>query len=145
MRYLPKPSMIRCLLHKAAFHPGRDSETCLYSPHGRIKIHRVKQSERCQKGWLAMAKKKNKPVPVSQEDNIQAQQVLEHYHQVAQNFLFFFQAEDGIRDSSVTGVQTCALPISSLTIWATCCPTRRITPLRADCSSDKRALMTCAC
>ena len=32
-----------------------------------------------------MAKKKNKPVPVSQEDNIQAQQVLEHYHQVAQN------------------------------------------------------------
>src|SRR5207237_9071506 len=24
---------------------------------------------------------------------------------------FFFQAEDGIRDSSVTGVQTCALPI----------------------------------
>ena len=27
-------------------------------------------------------------------------------------FLFFFQAEDGIRDTSVTGVQTCALPIS---------------------------------
>src|SRR5260370_13036380 len=27
---------------------------------------------------------------------------------------FFFQAEDGIRDSSVTGVQTCALPISAL-------------------------------
>src|SRR5260370_19910730 len=26
---------------------------------------------------------------------------------------FFFQAEDGIRDSSVTGVQTCALPIST--------------------------------
>src|SRR5437016_13919142 len=26
-------------------------------------------------------------------------------------FLFFFQAEDGIRDWSVTGVQTCALPI----------------------------------
>src|SRR5208337_5638191 len=26
-------------------------------------------------------------------------------------FLFFFQAEDGIRDTSVTGVQTCALPI----------------------------------
>src|SRR5205085_4826055 len=25
---------------------------------------------------------------------------------------FFFQAEDGIRDLSVTGVQTCALPIS---------------------------------
>src|SRR5438093_6027697 len=27
---------------------------------------------------------------------------------------FFFQAEDGIRDWSVTGVQTCALPISLL-------------------------------
>src|SRR5437016_11699220 len=27
-------------------------------------------------------------------------------------FFFFFQAEDGIRDWSVTGVQTCALPIS---------------------------------
>src|SRR5437762_6533005 len=27
--------------------------------------------------------------------------------------IFFFQAEDGIRDTSVTGVQTCALPISS--------------------------------
>src|SRR2546427_3842787 len=29
-------------------------------------------------------------------------------------FVFFFQAEDGIRDLTVTGVQTCALPIS---IW----------------------------
>src|SRR5262249_58491896 len=28
---------------------------------------------------------------------------------------FFFQAEDGIRDWSVTGVQTCALPISFAT------------------------------
>src|SRR5207245_8768746 len=26
---------------------------------------------------------------------------------------FFFQAEDGIRDATVTGVQTCALPISA--------------------------------
>src|SRR5256885_1592748 len=33
---------------------------------------------------------------------------------------FFFQAEDGIRDYKVTGVQTCALPISTWTIpaWA---------------------------
>src|SRR2546425_12254275 len=29
-------------------------------------------------------------------------------------FIFFFQAEDGIRDKLVTGVQTCALPISLL-------------------------------
>src|SRR2546426_8863073 len=31
---------------------------------------------------------------------------------------FFFQAEDGIRDYKVTGVQTCALPIC-------CCPPER--------------------
>src|SRR5256885_3707075 len=30
---------------------------------------------------------------------------------VLQCFFFFFQAEDGIRDYKVTGVQTCALPI----------------------------------
>src|SRR5256885_3076788 len=30
-------------------------------------------------------------------------------------FFFFFQAEDGIRDYKVTGVQTCALPISA--VW----------------------------
>src|SRR6266508_4960805 len=29
-------------------------------------------------------------------------------------FFFFFQAEDGIRDGHVTGVQTCALPILTL-------------------------------
>src|SRR5690349_23095216 len=29
------------------------------------------------------------------------------------SFVFFFQAEDGIRDLYVTGVQTCALPISA--------------------------------
>src|SRR5690606_40436219 len=29
-------------------------------------------------------------------------------------FFFFFQAEDGIRDFHVTGVQTCALPISRM-------------------------------
>src|SRR5208283_3493429 len=31
-------------------------------------------------------------------------------------FFFFFQAEDGIRDRDVTGVQTCALPISRGTL-----------------------------
>src|SRR5256886_5072017 len=30
---------------------------------------------------------------------------------VGQELFFFFQAEDGIRDLTVTGVQTCALPI----------------------------------
>ena len=31
--------------------------------------------------------------------------------------IFFFQAEDGIRDTSVTGVQTCALPISAVRFY----------------------------
>src|SRR5256885_9729816 len=31
---------------------------------------------------------------------------------IALHLFFFFQAEDGIRDYKVTGVQTCALPIS---------------------------------
>src|SRR3989440_12697509 len=31
-------------------------------------------------------------------------------------FFFFFQAEDGIRDLIVTGVQTCALPISTIIV-----------------------------
>src|SRR5439155_25340563 len=34
-------------------------------------------------------------------------------------FFFFFQAEDGIRDGHVTGVQTCALPI-----WRSPTPSR---------------------
>src|SRR5256885_5289281 len=38
---------------------------------------------------------------------------------------FFFQAEDGIRDYKVTGVQTCALPISSTLLLA-----RRLVALR---------------
>src|SRR5256884_9797194 len=33
-------------------------------------------------------------------------------------FFFFFQAEDGIRDVAVTGVQTCALPIYMLVVPA---------------------------
>src|SRR2546422_11563498 len=37
---------------------------------------------------------------------------------VALVFFFFFQAEDGIRDVAVTGVQTCALPISLVAFTA---------------------------
>src|SRR5256886_8849961 len=33
------------------------------------------------------------------------------YEDVEVSVVFFFQAEDGIRDLTVTGVQTCALPI----------------------------------
>src|SRR5256885_3899878 len=35
-----------------------------------------------------------------------------HSLRLIQYHFFFFQAEDGIRDYKVTGVQTCALPIS---------------------------------
>src|SRR5690349_23175209 len=50
---------------------------------------------------------------------------------VDQGCVFFFQAEDGIRDLYVTGVQTCALPISEsaepvylpfLPVWAAMLP-----------------------
>src|SRR3984885_6446799 len=34
-------------------------------------------------------------------------------HMPSSSPFFFFQAEDGIRDADVTGVQTCALPIST--------------------------------
>src|SRR2546427_3518081 len=37
-------------------------------------------------------------------------------------FFFFFQAEDGIRDLTVTGVQTCALPILPTTAIPPCGP-----------------------
>src|SRR6266567_6030701 len=40
-------------------------------------------------------------------------------------FFFFFQAEDGIRDLTVTGVQTCALPISLRCWWADTGPAAR--------------------
>src|SRR5690348_13161751 len=37
-----------------------------------------------------------------------------HVHKTQCNVFFFFQAEDGIRDGRVTGVQTCALPICTI-------------------------------
>src|SRR5436190_19548160 len=39
------------------------------------------------------------------------------YRYVLSVFFFFFQAEDGIRDHCVTGVQTCALPICAHSSW----------------------------
>src|SRR5690348_18263265 len=41
--------------------------------------------------------------------------------------VFFFQAEDGIRDGRVTGVQTCALPIYPRAIASTGSAFRRLT------------------
>src|SRR5690606_40260668 len=50
---------------------------------------------------------------------------------------FLFQAEDGIRDFHVTGVQTCALPIWSRTSDSMCCSMRavRVVSRRAAMSS----------
>src|SRR5207237_6400091 len=55
--------------------------------------------------------------------------------------VFFFQAEDGIRDSSVTGVQTCALPISSSNAapWLGSCTRARATAQRCCSPPDSSA------
>src|SRR5688572_32619785 len=50
---------------------------------------------------------------------------------------FFFQAEDGIRDLTVTGVQTCALPISRATPGSRPCDARSIRPRPPDGSGRR--------
>src|SRR5439155_13755727 len=51
--------------------------------------------------------------------------------QVAPGVLFFFQAEDGIRAGHVTGVQTCALPISGTkTVGSSGCACWGLSPRR---------------
>src|SRR5439155_14824123 len=55
---------------------------------------------------------------------------------------FFFQAEDGIRDGHVTGVQTCALPISragSVAAARSCRRSRRSTAARGAASAPRGA------
>src|SRR2546429_993199 len=58
-------------------------------------------------------------------------------------YLFFFQAEDGIRDVAVTGVQTCALPISASGRTVPICRTARLPPscraARSASNGDRRA------
>src|SRR5256885_10679268 len=44
---------------------------------------------------------------------VDLRQLLEIVYVAVTDQFFFFQAEDGIRDYKVTGVQTCALPIST--------------------------------
>src|SRR3989442_10753603 len=59
-------------------------------------------------------------------------------------FFFFFQAEDGIRDADVTGVQTCALPISPSPLATDPRPGRAGTPPTPPCSSGARGHRTSA-
>src|SRR5690606_41092096 len=47
-----------------------------------------------------------------------------------QLYCFFFQAEDGIRDFHVTGVQTCALPISESATSSSARPRQFVVHLR---------------
>src|SRR5256885_7403163 len=53
--------------------------------------------------------------------------------------IFFFQAEDGIRDYKVTGVQTCALPISASVLGSliTCLWHRTMTDRKSDDQPQK--------
>src|SRR6266567_7736348 len=57
-------------------------------------------------------------------------------------FFFFFQAEDGIRDLTVTGVQTCALPISTRDcarcVWRCSRPTSTTGWSRTSSRSEER-------
>src|SRR3990170_7627369 len=52
-------------------------------------------------------------------------------------FCFFFQAEDGIRDDLVTGVQTCALPILPRAFRARCAPRCARTPTYCSSRSEE--------
>src|SRR6266511_1982522 len=58
-----------------------------------------------------------------------------YYQGVDFLYCFFFQAEDGIRDFHVTGVQTCALPISLAHVW----PQFENAPQRAPCTARSRS------
>src|SRR5437868_15535054 len=51
---------------------------------------------------------------------------------------FFFQAEDGIRDRNVTGVQTCALPI----LGPACSTCRRSSTRSRRCATARRTSRT---
>src|SRR2546430_4742456 len=56
-------------------------------------------------------------------------------------FFFFFQAEDGIRDLTVTGVQTCALPIFTRpgSQSAPSIPSEPVPPIRTNGTTEKES------
>src|SRR2546430_4261926 len=60
-------------------------------------------------------------------------------------FFFFFQAEDGIRDLTVTGVQTCALPIcrAMLVDAAAPLPATESGPDHPACEFQSESTKTC--
>src|SRR2546430_10574870 len=56
---------------------------------------------------------------------------------------FFFQAEGGIRDLTVTGVQTCALPISAPALYCPL-PVSNACPSRLPSSTSSKYTDTCS-
>src|SRR5699024_11278438 len=56
---------------------------------------------------------------------------------------FFFQAEDGIRDRNVTGVQTCALPISPVAESSSAPPASTVPASAASPESASPASVAC--
>src|SRR5256885_17012161 len=59
--------------------------------------------------------------------------------------VFFFQAEDGIRDYKVTGVQTCALPISAKRKTSIPSPPRRKLLLNSMCCARAGGILPAVC
>src|SRR5439155_12099600 len=57
---------------------------------------------------------------------------------------FFFQAEDGIRDGHVTGVQTCALPICSLASGRSLRYTSHVSSVEQELNADASELISAA-
>src|SRR5947209_7835963 len=88
---------------------GRPSERIFRSEERRV-------GKECRSGRAAdQSRKKNAMREITQRSasNTATRQLQDQLREVnAHDVLFFFQAEDGIRDIGVTGVQTCALPIS---------------------------------
>src|SRR5262249_57371077 len=62
-------------------------------------------------------------------------------HSTVSSIFFFFQAEDGIRDWSVTGVQTCALPIWTQYSRMTSRQLRKYCVLDPECRSLLKSAM----
>src|SRR6266478_7963914 len=88
--------------------PIANTRIYLLDPRGRSEERRV--GKECRSRWSPYhSKKKTKGVYCSRcvyYGKHQSFQATEGFRD-----FFFFQAEDGIRDLTVTGVQTCALPI----------------------------------
>src|SRR5436305_1767982 len=100
----------------------------------------LKRSQKFSQGWVPLALKKlfQRYYKMSHLLKLQSVKGLCLFSSscqlaLATALLFFFQAEDGIRDADVTGVQTCALPISD----SQRASGERIPRLRRRCPSGK--------